>query len=790
MCASLMSDGKGAVLVENMRPTINSAGAMTLVPACAPTDYTLPQGWKPLARLLGSLLMSNGSTVGSLANNMALIATGELMGEARCCLNMGDKLLVMADGGASYATAAKVEAARRDYHPISLYSVDDVTLSAAVDTRTLSRTYTTGLFDKKDRDALIGDLSEAYRRLCADAAVQGAMIQPALAHYRLLDSRGDILFESAPVLLTHSSGAQCTENVALTSPDRVNINAYSLAASTWHLEVGLPSDSGSDVAMAEILMTPLFHPYDPSMEGTASLGRAGSSASTFAHVGLPGRERGLGTSYRTNARRIIMDAIARIEQLEERVAVINAPFSGDTRTVKIDIAVNPDPAADSSRIKSVLAKKVKSHSYADTMLRQPHTFSAGAVASSSGAVAWGNISVKRFVGYSPAIYAASAGSGAWNSISTVHFKGNKGVMRHDSGLQLAPAVLSPVICYPAPDAREIDIVCYYSGSNHRRTFGLSPEASGRYAVFIADDLRPFSLPACSPTVSVSAEEEVIDFADTVAFAPAATPLDIAATVQTSGTVISLAGRSGSDQSWDFGRSRFTIGCTSSIYSAGVNLSSGVTGLRTILSRGILRPDAMAVSDDGEVYIAGDGITILPRSGSSSKITTRNDYPAVGYDSRSDELWALRADGTADVFCRRFGWGYFRMTCVNFERFENLGGLCLSADRKLFDPGVDSDAMCNVTIILKAAPSRRYGDVRPLALYLTAQGSDISGTLTAEGSSVGDLRPWLVRRADIDGTLAGPLRMALSSRGVRTLKAELRATVSRDFIFDSFTFAYL
>ncbi len=128
-----------------------------------------------------------------------------------------------------------------------------------------------------------------------------------------------------------------------------------------------------------------------------------------------------------------------------------------------------------------------------------------------------------------------------------------------------------------------------------------------------------------------------------------------------------------------------------------------------------------------------------------------------------------------------------MTCVNFERFENLGGLCLSADRKLFDPGVDSDAMCNVTIILKAAPSRRYGDVRPLALYLTAQGS---GTLTAEGSSVGDLRPWLVRRADIDGTLAGPLRMALSSRGVRTLKAELRATVSRDFIFDSFTFAYL
>lgn len=38
-----------------------------------------------------------------------------------------------------------------------------------------------------------------------------------------------------------------------------------------------------------------------------------------------------------------MDAIARIEQLEERVAVINAPFSGDTRTVKIDIAVNPTP---------------------------------------------------------------------------------------------------------------------------------------------------------------------------------------------------------------------------------------------------------------------------------------------------------------------------------------------------------------------------------------------------------------------------------------------------------------
>lgn len=790
MGAALMSDGKGAVLVENMRPAINSAGSMTLVPACTPRELTLPQGWKPLARLKDKLLMSRESSVATLNGSMALIATGELMGEAHCCLNMGDSLLVMGSGGASHVTSARVEPAQRDYPAISMYGVDDVTLSAAVDSRTLSRTYTTGLFDKKDRDALTGDLSEAYRRLCADAAGQGVMIQPALARYRLLDSCGDVLFESAPVLLTHSSGAQCTENVALTSPDRVNINAYNLTASTWHLEVGLPSDSGSDVAMAEILMTPLFHPYDPTMEGNALLGRSGSSASTFAHVGLPGRERGLGTSYRTNARRIIMAAIARIEQLEERVAVINAPFGGETRTMKIDIAVNPDPAADSSRIKSVLAKKIKSRSYADTMLRRPHTFSAKSVASASGAVAWGNLTVRRFTGYAPGIYAAATCSGTWNSISIVRFGGDKGVMRHDSGQQLAPTALGPVICYPAPDAKEIDIVCYHSGSNHRQTFALSPEASGRYSVYIADNLRPSSMPLCPPTVSVSAEEEVIDFADTVTFAPAARPLDIAAAVRTGSEVIALAGRSGSDQSWDFGRSRFTIGCTASVYSAGVNLSSGLTGLRTILSRGISRPDAMAVSDAGEVYIAGDGITILPRSGSSSKITTRDEYQAVGYDDSRDELWALRADGSADVFCRRFGWGYFRMTGVYFERFENFSSLYLSADRKLFEVGADSGAMCNVAVILRATPSRRYGEVRPAAIYLTAQGSDISGTLTAEGSSAGDLRPWLVRRADIAGTLAGPLRMALSSRGVRTLKAELRATVGNDFIFDSFTFAYL
>ena len=114
------------------------------------------------------------------------------------------------------------------------------------------------------------------------------LLQPALARYRLLDASGNVLFESAPVLVSHSGGAQCCDSVALGSSDRTTVDAYNLKAGTYHVELALPSMADSGVAQAEILMTPLFHPYDPAGEGMAQLGRADSSSSVFCASGPAG----------------------------------------------------------------------------------------------------------------------------------------------------------------------------------------------------------------------------------------------------------------------------------------------------------------------------------------------------------------------------------------------------------------------------------------------------------------------------------------------------------------------
>ena len=50
----------------------------------------------------------------------------------------------------------KVTVAAKDYPPISIYGVDDVELTVGVDRRTLSHSYSTGLFDKRTASPLSG----------------------------------------------------------------------------------------------------------------------------------------------------------------------------------------------------------------------------------------------------------------------------------------------------------------------------------------------------------------------------------------------------------------------------------------------------------------------------------------------------------------------------------------------------------------------------------------------------------------------------------------------------------
>ena len=170
-------------------------------------------------------------------------------------------------------------------------------------------------------------------------------------------------------------------------------------------------------------------------------------------------------------------------------------------------------------------------------------------------------------------------------------------------------------------------------------------------------MKPISLPECSPTVTVAATEESVEFSDTVAYARRR-PLDIIATADAGSEVVAIAGSGGGrNQAWGF-RSREVYNrlppCN--LQRRDKPLGSKATGLRTLLASGNLSADALAVGKDGEVYMAGNGISCLSRNGAVRRLSYSDEYVAVGYDGVRDELWALRREGKADVYCRRFDYG--------------------------------------------------------------------------------------------------------------------------------------
>lgn len=777
--------GSGAVDAENLRPVKDKTGHTLLRPAGKPGTTALPDGWRPVARLGDRLIVSSGRRIGSIAVNSGeepTISPVPLPGEVRCALTRDEHVIIMTSAGpVSIRADGTPVAATHDYPAISLLPVPDADISATVAGRELSRAYTGGLLEKKDREALVGDLAYAYRHICSEAAASGVMVQPALARYKLTDSGGNILFESPPVLLTHAEGAQCTDTVALSSADRKNVDGYTVSVRSWHLELVLPA-ADVDVARAEIFMTPLFHPFDSGGEGTATLMRAGQTGAPFCRVGLPGRENGLGDTYRDRSRRIVMQAIARIETLEERVAVIQNPFARSAR-IKPDISVDADPMAASARIRKALAKSVSVAGRSDVMLGAPHSFSAGCVAEASGAVAWGNIRALPYAGYPLGIFAAETADGAWSSHSAVYFGGTSGVERQESRPTDAPVKLGPVICYPLAGASSMTLVCYFGNQNHCAHLDLTTDASGRYAVYIAPGLRPFTPEVCAPTVDVTVTEHTEELPDSVAFAPSSRTFDIRSVISAGSGVVALCGHPAGCQAWDFGRSHFTLSCRGGIFRAGVNLNSGSTGLRTIYSRGTVRGDAVTPGDDGDIFVADGNICHILRNGRAEVFGDDLGYVAAAYDSARGELWALRRSGGIDVYAGTKKPVYFRYTHVEAEELKMLGKVFAVNGKEVYDTSAEIfDGSCRVRLHLRCDTRPDYLMAAVGRLHVALQASSFAGKISVEGSGINSARPWPIRRAAVSGTMAGPVSMALTCRPARAIDLIIEGDASEDFVF--------
>lgn len=757
----------------------------------APVKYTALADAVPLC-LFGSgtdtlIVAARGSALvcgGALAGATATVRGDVFNGEVHCAVPLGaDAAIAMTDSGAVrlHREGDKVEAThlKPDFPPLSLVSAEGNPVSATVSERRLSASYSgASRLSSADAANVVSDLVGAYLRIAEAGAAAGFMVQPAIGRYRLLDSAGRVLFVSAPVLLSHATGAQCCDTVGITSADSRTLDAYTITARSWTLQVVAGGAGGftraSEVARADIYLTPLFHPYRAGASAEVSLGRGSSTQAPFLHVGLPGRDRGLGNSFRGNARRLVGDALAHLDELETCVASLHNPFGQQRTVMNVDVAVNADVGGAAKTVRTVLGQTVNTMPRLEAALALPHTFTARCGDADAATTAWADITVQPFAGYGVEAMAATFGeTAAWSAVTTVRFASGKGVVFSENHNSPVPQTLNALLYYPLPDAEEISVSITSAGVTRVFRTDLSPERSGRGA-FTFTSVATNTLTSGTP-LQPSMPDASEHYHDAVVIADTAAPLaPVAATRLGGGAVNALAVRHGSDGSWEFGRCRFTAGCDGGIYSVAVSATRKVA-CRALSHHAVTAAHALVAASAGETFaISGNEIVHITSAGRVESFDTGTAFTSLAWNPTLGELWALRPDGSAKVYCRNDEWRAYRRTRLGASMAVMAGGLPFAvSSAALLDLSHETSSDADMGIGIEIVPDS-LAPVQLRSVEISAGAERFSGLVTVEAASSGNAslqRPLTMQRVD------GALRSALVLRPFGAPAARLRITVS-------------
>ena len=805
---------KGANVVcrslVNLRPCEGGVFGSQLVAVGEPEVYAGTVGFVPLCRMERNarpvLMCSKGRDVSfsdlrvpSLAP--ALFASA-LPGKALCaCRRSAAAALVMTSDGPVdvrlSGSAVSVERCDEVYPAVSLLAEDVAgAVSADVQGRSLSRQYYSAeSVDAVDARLLANDMLEAYGRICEQAAAAGRMVQPVLARYRLTDRDGHVLFTSAPVLLAHSEGVQCGSGTGVYSDDRRSVRGYTLSAKTWRPSVLLHEASGAraaEVAACEVYMSAMFHPFVHGATASYTTGRGSDASQPFLTVSLPGHEACLSNGSGGATRRVLEAALARLDTLESRVAVINNPFGKKARRVALSVQPTGDAATETVALRAALGRPCRRYTRREVLLSQPHGFTAACTAADAETRAWGDIRVRRFEGYSVANFASAVSDEPWQAVTTVRFGDGSGVVLRESHTTGAPTSLNPVLAYPSGDAVSIIVNVSTGSRTLHGEYALEAEESGRMSVYTAGQVCRLELTASGsemPAVSAPTDR----YPGMVIIADNASPLRAELLADTGeGEVLGLTARRAADQSWEFGRCRFVAATSDGVFSITVGSGRKSHSVRRLSEHGVPGGDAMCAGEGSTVYVLAGGDRLegpslysIDSKGAMRMLAPGRGYSALGYDEARGELTVCRVDGNAEVM--RFGRlegrylrerpGVTTVAVIDGRAYgctaEGVTDLCGHAR--------GSDVEVGVEVLLRHEGNRLF-EPRELVLGLGASGVNLD--VTAEGASTVGTTSWPLAELRVRGACRSALRIALRGRAVRAVRLRLRGTVSPDFVFDT------
>ena len=586
---------------------------------------------------------------------------------AYCAAGVSDnRIAVMTDAGCQFFSpdgSGELEpesGEQPEWPPISITAEAAAPVTMRVEGAQLSRRYSPADSVSASDTALIHSrLATSYRALCADTAAQGVFFQPLMARAVIRDSYGAILHRSPEVLIIHPEGLPFDRAIELPLNDDGSTAATALSVPTFRLRVRCEASSLRPLTgganRLDIETSPCFHPWQKDVaeaSGKVNVVRNTTSA-THITAFLPGVRKGLSITDVERNRRLIETMITALDNSPIVVASFPTPFERG-----IDQSVGAYSLPELLQ-QVALTEKFENNRLAFNSatvvhrLNPPHRFTCAQIASTPRAVAFGNVKGLLYPGYSPMDYAAGFGSvhSKWKAQTTIYFRDGRYTVRHSSGTDVQPVALGPVITYPDAEAVAMEILLQNECDStvSRWYFNLQPDATGRRAMAVSDNLTPFvpeQVTGADVTLAETPHAIAVEYPGLVAVAQSDRPRNITSVTDVGAEITGIVTAASTAGAWDFGRTRFTV--FTSDKTVLLNASSDLATLASgkLASVGIADRYAAATTDTAVTYFIAANGNIYRINGSRVSLFACPDYPAdrLAFDAASHTLMACKAGG--------------------------------------------------------------------------------------------------------------------------------------------------
>lgn len=660
---------------------------------------------------------------------------------------------------------------------ISLEVVDTTVYNATIRPGKLTDNYPhgTGILSKADADSLSYDLRVAYNSLYNQACADGYFIQPILARVCLYDEQFCTIYTGPTVMLGQF---QLTEQLSISADTTAGTRAATaIQATAYRVAVRLPDplpDEWKNRVYGLFIQASVpLHPLDfnASVHGNVLADTSGTSSTITC--AWPGMALDRGGELQRQA--LVSQCLSRIDDVvANRMGFIIEPISNKRLHYYTPSSLIPD--TERAQLDKILAKKVTPLTgYTTEVVRRcsrPHKFTATSVTLNGDTVLIANPKAVRYEGYPLTTMSVKRGEGSWHAYAQVTFgDGSEKVVWSGQGSDNAPLALSPIMCYPAPDAREMTIAIAYSdGTILKDTVTLTPDDSGRYSFYIHPSLQPWTPSAQASVYLIPAEQRVLACHDGIVFNTlASNPLEpLSALLAAPCAISALTPAARSTSSWDYGKSHFYAFSRFGVTAIGVGTSRTLSGANRISQLPVSTPQQV-VWTDAAVYAISDTATLFSVSGNRSSPLSCVSPPWEGALPTA----TLTAFITPPVALSPFETPLLITTQKSVTIL--LAPQSLKFTRVTPDDGTDSIPILWQARIPLSTPLKR------VTLDLAA--SDFQGSITLSldnGQEPDGSLPLL--HLDIAGEINAPLTYPLSAplRGWATVTIDAR--VSPDFLF--------